>query len=117
MKNKESTNPKTDADGKIFKRQKVSMAHCCYNKPKNIENLRDHSLTEIQDVEDLIQEGKKLNACPYYASRKAAEDAQIVLIPYNTLLHKNTRNASGKFYFLINIKLFNYNYFRNKIKE
>ena len=34
-----------------------------------------------------------MNACPYYASRKAVEDSQVVVIPYNTLLHSSTREA------------------------
>lgn len=62
------------------------------------------ALTNIQDVEELVSIGKQLNACPYYAARKAAEDANIVLVPYNTLLHKATREANGKYN--INICLF-----------
>ena len=31
----------------------------------------------------------------YFASRKAIEDAQVVVIPYNTLLHSSTREACG----------------------
>ena len=34
-----------------------------------------------------------MKACPYYASRKAVSDAQVVVIPYNTLLHSSTREA------------------------
>ena len=84
-----------DADGKVVKRVKGSSGQCPYNKQQNIEELRDSALTAIHDVEDLVKTARKLNACPYYASRKAAEDAQVVLVPYNTLLHKNTRESSG----------------------
>jgi len=38
---------------------------------------------------------KDYNACPYYASRKASKEAQLVLLPYNTILHSGTRNAIG----------------------
>lgn len=51
----------------------------------------------MQDVEDLVSTSKEISACPYYASRKAAEDAQVVLVPYNTLLHKATREANGNY--------------------
>lgn len=47
------------------------------------------------DIEELIKAGTQLNACPYYASRKASKDAQLVLLPYNTILHKSTREGIG----------------------
>lgn len=49
----------------------------------------------MQDIEELVVNGQKVKACPYYASRQAAADAQIVVLPYNTLLHKSTREAIG----------------------
>ncbi|KAL1505317.1 hypothetical protein ABEB36_004910 [Hypothenemus hampei] len=68
---------------------------CLYYKQTNIEELRDIALNEILDMEDLMEIGKDLKACPYYANRKTVEDAQIILMPYNTLLHKSTREANG----------------------
>jgi chromosome transmission fidelity protein 1 len=48
------------------------------------------------DIEDLVSVAKKdYNACPYYASRKASKEAQLVLLPYNTILHSGTRNGIG----------------------
>lgn len=52
-------------------------------------------LTEIKDIEDVVQLGKEFHGCPYYASRAAVPDAKIILVPYNTILHKNTRTACG----------------------
>lgn len=52
-------------------------------------------LSEPMDIEDLVNAGKKCGACPYYASRKAAKDAQLVLVPYNTILHSGTREGVG----------------------
>lgn len=60
-----------------------------------IEELSSFTLTEILDMEEIIKTGKTLKACPYYSSRKAAEDAEIILVPYNTILHKATREANG----------------------
>ncbi|KAK5643588.1 hypothetical protein RI129_007433 [Pyrocoelia pectoralis] len=94
MQKKSNTN-KVDSDGKVVKRLKSSSGQCPYNKQQNIEELRDATLTSVQDVEDLVKTGKQLNACPYYASRKAAADAHVVLVPYNTLLHKSTRESVG----------------------
>ncbi|KAB0799148.1 hypothetical protein PPYR_07028 [Photinus pyralis] len=93
---KKSKANKVDSDGKVLKRAKgMSSGQCPYNKQQNIDDLRDSALTSVCDVEDLVKIGKQLNACPYYASRKAAEDAHVVLVPYNTLLHKNTRESIG----------------------
>lgn len=47
------------------------------------------------DIEELVKAGKHINACPYYASRKASKEAQLVLLPYNTILHKGTREGIG----------------------
>ena len=58
-----------------------------------INQLRDQSLLKVQDIEQLVIEGRKIGACPYYASRKAVEDAQVVVVPYNTLLHSSTRKV------------------------
>lgn len=98
MQKNKTCSSKTDSDGKVIKRKRGT-GHCPFYKPQNIDELRDLSLAQIQDVEDLVSNGKTLNACPYYASRKAAEDAQIVLVPYNTLLHKPTREANGNILF------------------
>lgn len=93
-----------DADGKTIKKQKGTNCKCSYYKQTNIEDLKDLTLTEVQDVEDLVKSGKELNACPYYSSRLAAEDAEVVLVPYNTILHKATREANGEFYNIKNRK-------------
>lgn len=96
MQKKPDKRTKTETEGKVTKRKKgESVGRCPYNKQQNIDELREMSLLEILDVEDLVKAGKLVEACPYYASRKAVDDAQIVLVPYNTLLHKTTREASG----------------------
>nr|XP_023012292.1 ATP-dependent DNA helicase DDX11 isoform X4 [Leptinotarsa decemlineata] len=92
---KKNPQPKVDQDGKVVKKQKGSSCSCPFYKSTKIEELQEYALVEVQDVEDLVTSAKEMNACPYYASRKAAEDAEVVLIPYNTLLHKATREANG----------------------
>lgn len=68
---------------------------CPFFKQKNIALLRDQSLLQVMDIEDTLAQGKQIKACPYYSSRMAIEDAQIVVLPYNSLLHKPTRDALG----------------------
>ncbi|KAJ3659284.1 hypothetical protein Zmor_010980 [Zophobas morio] len=94
-KQKKLTKSKTDVDGRVVKKQKGENSKCPYYKQGPIEDLKDLTLTEVLDVEDLVKNGKQLNACPYYSSRLAAEDAEVVLVPYNTILHKATREANG----------------------
>lgn len=84
-------------DGKVVKKARTSKcSKCPYFKQTTIDNLANAALTAVLDVEDLVTSGRKLQACPYYASRKAVQDAEIVLVPYNTILHKATREANGE---------------------
>lgn len=95
LQKKTSKASKVDEDGKVTKKKVKDYASCIYYKQSAVENLKNEALLQVQDVEDLVEAGKRLNACPYYASRKAAEDAEVIFIPYNTLLHKATREANG----------------------
>jgi chromosome transmission fidelity protein 1 len=38
----------------------------------------DRALSLIQDIEDLKLLGKELNACPYYGTRNAVQDADVI---------------------------------------
>lgn len=50
----------------------------------------------IWDIEDLVQQGHELTACPYYASRDiSTEQASLILAPYNYLLDPVVRSAMG----------------------
>ncbi|TFY61352.1 hypothetical protein EVJ58_g4561 [Rhodofomes roseus] len=48
-----------------------------------------------KDIEDLVGAGQNADVCPYFGSRKAIPQAQLVLLPYNLLLQKNAREALG----------------------
>lgn len=80
--------------GEVLKRQKASTG-CPYYNHSNIEDLTHTLLSEILDVEQLLHKGNKFNGCPYYASRYAVDDAQVIIVPYNTILHDSTRKACG----------------------
>lgn len=98
MQKKDSKTTKTDSEGKAVKRKRNENCNCPYMQSQQVEELRDSALLDIKDVEELVRSGKKLNACPYYAARAAVEDARVVLLPYNLILHKSTREASGKLF-------------------
>ncbi|KAF2835740.1 ATP-dependent RNA helicase CHL1 [Patellaria atrata CBS 101060] len=70
---------------------------CPYLPGKDSETLlnefRDHALASVRDIEDLGELGKKLDICPYYASRPAVKSCEIVSLPYPLLLQKSARDA------------------------
>lgn len=39
--------------------------------------------------------GRELHTCPYYATRAAIAGAHVVVLPYQSLMHKSTREACG----------------------
>jgi fanconi anemia group J protein len=41
---------------------------------------------QVHDIEDLMKVGKLVAGCPYYASRKLAEQAELVFCPYNYIV-------------------------------
>ncbi|KAK6621073.1 hypothetical protein RUM43_011379 [Polyplax serrata] len=91
---KKGKTTKASGKGESLKRQKTTRGCPFYNQ-SGLENLKLKTLTEILNVEEMVHNGNKLNACPYYASRYAVDDAQIIIVPYNTILHKETRQAYG----------------------
>ncbi|KAK4687746.1 chromosome transmission fidelity protein 1, partial [Tremellales sp. Uapishka_1] len=56
-------------------------------------DARDAVLATVRDIEDLVVMGRRSCVCPYYATRKAVKQAQLVTLPYNLLLQKNAREA------------------------
>lgn len=91
QKNKSVTKA-TDGD-KVTKKQKCS--GCPFYKQEAVIEFRDRILIEIKDIEQLVTMGKQVKACPYYGTRFAVPSAQLVVLPYNTLLHKSTRESCG----------------------
>ncbi|KAI0333315.1 DNA repair helicase [Cubamyces sp. BRFM 1775] len=58
-------------------------------------DLRDQILAVPKDIEDLFATGQAADTCPYFGSRRAIPQAQLVLLPYNLLLQKTAREALG----------------------
>ncbi|OXG31727.1 chromosome transmission fidelity protein 1 [Cryptococcus neoformans Ze90-1] len=79
--------------------QKSGKARCEFLPAKADEitmlDVRDTILASVKDIEDIVTMGKKSGVCPYYATRKAVKQSQIVTLPYNLLLQKNSREALG----------------------
>lgn len=55
--------------------------------------FKDYSLSSIHDIEDLASIGRHLKICPYYSVRKSISSSEVLTLPYQLLLEKNTREA------------------------
>ncbi|XP_029455811.1 ATP-dependent DNA helicase DDX11 isoform X2 [Rhinatrema bivittatum] len=77
------------------KQQRKSRTVCPFYSYEQMQFLRDKALVEVKDIEQLVSLGKESKACPYYGSRFAIPAAQLVVLPYQMLLHDSTRQASG----------------------
>ncbi|KAI1266953.1 DNA repair helicase [Xylariaceae sp. FL1019] len=65
------------------------------DKLAQTHQFRDSALATLPDIEDLFNTGKKMQVCPYYASRTAIPGAEIITLPYPLLLQKTARDALG----------------------
>ncbi|CAO3622306.1 unnamed protein product [Cunninghamella blakesleeana] len=65
------------------------------NDVKRWRQFQEHALSQVQDIEDLYRKGKELHVCPYYGSRQSTKPAQLVVLPYQHLLHAHTRETLG----------------------
>lgn len=90
QKSKKGSKSKSDQPKK---RSKTN--NCPFYKVERIEDFRDRVLVEVRDIEQLVTLGKQMKSCPYYGTRYAIPNAEIVLLPYNTLLHRTTRESCG----------------------
>ncbi|TRZ02600.1 hypothetical protein DNTS_016289 [Danionella cerebrum] len=73
----------------------VTTATCPFSGFENMAAMRDEVLVKVRDVEELLVLGRETNTCPYYSARMAIPAAQVVVLPYQSLLHASTRKASG----------------------
>lgn len=76
------------------RRTKSTQIRCCeYKKSSKIRDFSNMCLSKVLDIEEIIQMGYELGACPYYGSRKAIEMAQVICVPYNMILQKEIRES------------------------
>uniref|UniRef100_A0A674BQL7 DEAD/H (Asp-Glu-Ala-Asp/His) box helicase 11 n=1 Tax=Salmo trutta TaxID=8032 RepID=A0A674BQL7_SALTR len=93
QKNKHDQRPKEVEGGK--RKRGVSKAVCPYVGAQGLQTLRDAVLGAVRDIEQLLSLARETRSCPYYATRLAIPPAQLVVLPYQTVLHEGTRRASG----------------------
>ncbi|KAM8719222.1 hypothetical protein ACLKA7_011867 [Drosophila subpalustris] len=68
---------------------------CGFKAPAQLQKLSDVALCEPLDIEELATEGAACGSCPYYATRAAQAQAQLVLLPYPMLLQRSSRQQLG----------------------
>ncbi|XP_007892840.1 ATP-dependent DNA helicase DDX11 [Callorhinchus milii] len=95
QRNKRAVKKQSEEDEETPKRKRESRAVCPFYTYEQMQFLRDEVLVEVKDIEQLVSLGKEIKACPYYGSRFAIPPAQLVVMPYQMLLHSSTRRASG----------------------
>ncbi|XP_075533464.1 ATP-dependent DNA helicase DDX11 [Dermacentor variabilis] len=85
--------PKVAASPERKRTKANTVGKCPFYRPQAMESLAMDILTEVRDIEEVVYQARKDKACPYYSSRYATPEAELVLIPYNILLQKMTREA------------------------
>ncbi|XP_076588489.1 ATP-dependent DNA helicase DDX11 [Chaetodon auriga] len=68
---------------------------CPFYKAPAMQQMRDDILGTVHDIEQLLKLGRDTHSCPYYSTRLAIPPAQLVVLPYQMLLHEGTRRAAG----------------------
>lgn len=59
--------------------------------------LQEVILAEPMDIEDVGKQASQRECCGYYAARKAQCQADLVLMPYNSLVHRCQPPTSAGF--------------------
>ncbi|KAF9914010.1 Fanconi anemia group J protein [Lobosporangium transversale] len=83
---------------KIYFGSRTVTGEGCYQKSRAGElamkfTERKGGQNKIWDMEDLVKTGKSLRACPYFAARSMAVDAELVFCPYGYLIDPQIRRA------------------------
>ncbi|XP_023548198.1 ATP-dependent DNA helicase DDX11 isoform X2 [Cucurbita pepo subsp. pepo] len=77
-------------------RTKASSGCPMLGKPKLQKNFRSQiSQRGALDIEDLVHLGRNVGTCPYYGSRSMVQAADLIVLPYQSLLSKSSRESLG----------------------
>ncbi|GAB2228111.1 hypothetical protein Droror1_Dr00009941 [Drosera rotundifolia] len=98
QKNKKSEKSKTKNLGTRGRKSRTKASCGCpmLRNPK----LQKEFISEVLeqdalDIEDLVDLGSRLGTCPYYGSRSLVPSADLVILPYQSLLSKSSRGSLG----------------------
>ncbi|XP_064023724.1 regulator of telomere elongation helicase 1 isoform X2 [Pogoniulus pusillus] len=74
-------------------RSKVMSRACHFYNNVEEKSTDKELMNSIMDIEDLVKNGSKHRACPYYLSRNLKQQADVVFMPYNYLLDSKSRKS------------------------
>ncbi|NWU77725.1 RTEL1 helicase, partial [Onychorhynchus coronatus] len=74
-------------------RRKVMTRACHFYNNVEEKSSEKKLIEPIMDIEDLVKNGSRHRACPYYLSRSLKQQADIIFMPYNYLLDSKSRKA------------------------
>lgn len=98
-KSSASTSASTTKDKEKKKKKKGEKKEkgCPYlvSRSKATRALADRALVQPLDIEELSSMATKTKSCAYYAARQASKNADIIFMPYASLLAPDTRDALG----------------------
>ncbi|MQM20032.1 hypothetical protein Taro_053046 [Colocasia esculenta] len=96
-KNAKQSRPKVSQSGGGRTNRAKTSGGCPMLKKQSLQTkFRDEVLEQdILDIEDLVDLGRKIGTCPYYGSRKMVSTADLVVLPYQSLLLKSARESLG----------------------
>ncbi|KAI8327937.1 hypothetical protein EDC96DRAFT_453025, partial [Choanephora cucurbitarum] len=60
---------------------------------KLVARATNEAIEPIWDIEDLVRLGQNMRGCPYFASRKMYEFAEVIFCPYNYIIDPVIRKA------------------------
>ncbi|PIN05902.1 Helicase of the DEAD superfamily [Handroanthus impetiginosus] len=92
-KKREASKMKKLGVGKRVSCNKASSG-CPMLRRRKIEEFKNEILQlEALDIEDLVRVGRNKGSCPYYGSRRMMPTADLVVLPYQSLLSKSSRES------------------------
>uniref|UniRef100_A0A0D9ZVU2 Helicase ATP-binding domain-containing protein n=2 Tax=Oryza TaxID=4527 RepID=A0A0D9ZVU2_9ORYZ len=96
QKSKKSIKTKVEGDNRKVCQSKTSCG-CPMIRKRGLQKEFKSEVSEqgALDIEDLAQLGKKIGTCPYYGARDMVRTADLVVLPYQSLLLKSARESLG----------------------
>ncbi|KAF8400786.1 hypothetical protein HHK36_014088 [Tetracentron sinense] len=95
-KKKEGSKVKILGDGGRIRRTKASCG-CPMLRKHKLQKQFGNEISQqgAMDIEDLVHLGSRIGTCPYYGSRSMVPAANLVVLPYQSLLLKSSRESLG----------------------
>ena len=71
-------------------------SQCPYTgKGSGLKKLMDRMKVTPMEIEDILKHGKHDKGCPYFATKRTVDRANVIALPYSTLLSQASRLAYG----------------------